>query len=415
MEMRIKRPFTVLSFSQLLLTSAVAAPLSEMDGQGRIVVDGEPTFVHGIYHDTMDVSPPRYAEDFRGDAERIAATDFNAIWLSLDPSFGDVVMENFAYLQSKGILVVSSFDAANAESVVPNYTEVEPLLSLATADDFNSDGGASPSQIADYRAVVEKYLPNVLTFASGAAHPALTLDGYAEVMDAMGLQCYPISNTNGNVPGGEAYELEMCDDMFTFARNELGADYPILPTLQAFKWYSGDARYPTAQELRNMLFTTLQFDPAGVFWYSYYDGTQLLGEDRPALWEELTLLTAEVKQLEQALLHGDYTKVRNPDDPYMEGAEGAWHAAYWELEGQTYVIVTNTDKDTEKAVSFEVPGSGTMKPLFDDARYGDTLRYEGGTIQGTIEPESVHVYVLGGDGGSSRPNPPENLCAEPCS
>jgi hypothetical protein len=399
-------PFVVFS------TAVMAGEPVSIDSRGSIVIGSERVFVHGMYHDSMDVSPSRFQQDLRQDLQRIVAANFNTVWVSLDPTWGTVVQDHFTYLHDNGIHVIANVSPSNLSALLPHYRSVQPLIAVSAGDDFNYPGGSphyQPSEIAAHRALIEKELPNALVVASGGAHPVLPVAGYAGAMDAMGLQCYPISNTAENVPGGAPYELEMCDDMFTFVRNQLGGRYPILPTLQAFKWYSAGARYPTVQELRNMLYTTLQFAPAGILWYSYYDGRQLLGTDKPDLWQELSLLTGDIGQLERAFLFGVYTKVVNPNDPYMSGTEGAWHAARWDHDGTTYVIVTNTDKDTAKTVDFALSGKQTMQPLFANARYANSLRYENGRVRGSAAPQSVHVYVL--TTGDLKPSPPPYLTA----
>lgn len=394
----------------LLLTASLGKPAS-IDAFGNLVLNDAPVFVQGIYHDSMDAVPARYHQDLFGDLQRIADAGFNTVWVSLDPTWGLEVLDHYAYLYSRGVNVISNVHAGNPSVVLPSFAGLPALSGLAVGDDFNAPADNPhyrPDEIAARRQLIRQHVPGVLAIGSGGAHPVLPVAGYAAAMDVMGLQCYPISNTAQNVPGGVPYELETCDDMFTFVRKEVGYDYPILPTLQAFKWNHAGARYPTAAELRNMLYTVLQFAPAGVLWYSYYDGHQLLGVDKPDLWQELSLLTAEIKQLQEPFLSGTYVRVGNPNDPYMHGTEGAWHAAHWDHAAHTYLIVTNTDRDTPKFVDFPLPGKAAMRPMFTKPRYADGLRYENGRVRGTAPPDSVHVYVLD-ILPEPRPKPPDNF------
>jgi hypothetical protein len=387
----------VLTLPLWLVAPISTATPATIDDAGKIVVSGERRFVHGIYHDAMDASPMRYQSDFRRDLDVIAGAGFNSVWISIDPTWDEAARDSFAYIDSAQLYVVSNFYMEDAEAVLPHYRGAESLIALSVGDDFNFPAAApryQPEQIARNRELVQQHVDGALAFASGGAHPVLALAEYADGMDAMALQCYPISNTDENVPGGVAYELEMCDDMLTSARDELGYDYPMLPTLQAFAWNRDGARPPTAQELRNMLFTSLQFAPAGVFWYSYYDGRQVLSETLPDLWQEISLLTGDVARLEAALLNGRFSKVDNPDDPFLEGTEGAWHAAHWELGSETYLVVTNTDKNSSKLVDIPIPDKQSMAPLFDEPRYPNALRYENGRVRGAAPPRSVHVYRL---------------------
>jgi hypothetical protein len=376
---------------------AVATATTIVDSNGKLVVDGRPVFLHGMYHDSMDATPIRYGADFRGDVRTISAAGFNTVWVSIDPTWDAVAAESFAFLSSAGVHVISNFYLANPEPALSPFSGMRPLIGLSVGDDFNFPANRPryrPEQLASNRRLVARRLPGVLAIASGGAHPILPVAPYATAMDVMALQCYPIGNTDQNVPGGEPYELEMCDDMLTSARAELGYDYPLLPTLQAFEWPHAGARYPTARELRNMFYTTLQFAPAGILWYSYYDGRRPLSAARPDLWEELSRVAADAARLEAAFLRGQFSKIENPEDPFMAGTDGAWHGAYWTLEDHAYLIVTNTDTETSKHVDFALPGYRTLAPLIDDERYADTLRYESGRVRGTAEPYSVHVYSL---------------------
>jgi hypothetical protein len=380
-----------------LVFAAAAAGDAVVDSNGHILIDARPVFLHGIYHDSMDATPMRYGADFRNDLRTIATAGFDTVWVSLDPTYDTASAESFAFLATAGLSVISNFYLGNAEAALASLSGSSALIGLSIGDDFNFPGSRPryrPDDLAANRRLVAAAIPNALAIASGAAHPALPVAPYAHSMDVMALQCYPIGNTDQNVPGGVPYELEMCDDMLTSARRELGYDFPILPTLQAFEWGHAGARYPTVRELRNMFYTALQFAPAGVLWYSYYSGERPLAEAQPALWQELARLTADASRLEEHLLSGRFVRVDNPDDPYMEGARGAWHAAYWALAGEAYLIVTNTDTNAVKDVDFPLPGYSQMRPVMDRERYGSNLRYENERVRGAVDPYGVHVYSL---------------------
>jgi len=69
-------------------------------------------------------------------------------------------------------------------------------------------------------------------------------------------------------------------------------------------------------------------------------------------------------------------------------------AATWRLDNQLYVVVINTHESQARSVAITLPGapSGAAQPLFGGRPSG--LQLSGGRLQGTVNAQDVHVYVL---------------------
>lgn len=80
---------------------------------------------------------------------------------------------------------------------------------------------------------------------------------------------------------------------------------PLLPILQIFKW-TAETRYPTAGELRCMVYLSLIHGARGIGYYSYNHVTGKKGvtfaDEQPAVWNSLKDINAELAQIGPFLL-----------------------------------------------------------------------------------------------------------------
>jgi hypothetical protein len=380
----------ILSLYRYSYPSDMATPFKTMKGiakvytrsDGTIVVNEQPFFLFGLYHDWIFVDKKKRLQELIS----IADAGFNVILTDSgdnDESDLDVLDE----AQRLGIYCMGHYyhrkiDNQKFLDIVNKYKNKPALLGWNIADDVDYPSNHyEPQKVLELHEKTKAVDKNHLTYITGFSE---RIRHYINSADIVGFESYPVSNDpNEKKPLRRNYY-----NMVTGTKYEDGTPYnrTIIANLQTFPWKN--SRSPTSKEIYNMTYGALINGVKGILYYSYSinDNKWDLSQDKD-LWNGIKSLVPEIKKLSPVLLEGKLTKLdtNTVDDLY---------AGQWTYRNSVYVVVLNTSPaDTIKA-SFTVPAKakGPAQPLFPGRPSG--MFFQGGKLHGSIKPGDVHVYQL---------------------
>ena len=354
-----------------------------IDERGALTIDGEPEFLFGLYH--VSWIGGRTGQGLEDDFDVMTDAGFDVVHPTLlATETTDAVLSSS---HERGVYVVGELYWPERELVVGRHRDAPAIVAWDLADDANWPAGAprvSPEELASRRDAFRRLDPDALSYASVIAGPGLEVRGYAQAVDILGVQSYPIGNNAGDPAWDERALEQHVSYVRTASEDADGTGVCLHINLQTFAW--PDQRAPTPSELRNMLYASIVHGYKGVLAYTFYDGNSGLHDEHPEVWEELRRLRAEVESLERLILKGERTVIDT-------GVDGL-HGATWSHGDERLVIVLSTKRD--HAVEFEVP-------LHEFAGVdGAAWRVREGVLSGRLEPEEVCVVraLVSGSEGS---------------
>jgi hypothetical protein len=376
------------------------ARVAEVDGEGRLLVRGVPTFLHGWY---SDGDPGRL--------ERLAAAGFDAVldygltarplaatrrYLDRAQALGIHVIGclNDVYPSARYRTSLGSWEgnAAILEGVITALRDHPAIIAWYNNDELPE---ALAPEIRAYSSRIRELdpsRPQLLVHDRPEALPA-----FLDTAELFGIDRYPIPMHR---PGAVVTALRQ-------SRDAVGAR-PLFAVLQDFAWYQhhpvqeprwGDplasdrARLPTAEEweqgrppseaeTRAMLHLALVEGAGGVLWWSLYNLEFL--PDRAERWAAATRLAAEVRSIAPAL-----TGATVPVPVQGTGILAAIRCT----EATAVLIVVNASDEPRRA-TLELPagfvGPREIEVLFEDRR----VPAEEGRIRDFFAPLARHVYRL---------------------
>jgi PKD repeat protein len=262
------------------------------------------------------------------------------------------------------------------------------MIGWNVADDFNVPyAGPSydhpPAEVAARSATIAALAPNHLSYASGGSYPGFRIAEFAGTMQLMGFQSYPIGAENHP----DDYALQENAESFQWVRDQLaGTGQVFVANPQAYRW--AGHRYPTPREARNLLYAPLVYGAKGIVWYTMWEGNgTLLPSVVPGLWGELGRLNAEMHGLAAFFLHGARSELATGSTRV--------HAASWVHDGQVLVVALSSERTVAHALSLALPPTATAPAHARfPTRTESGFTVGAGTLDGTIGPEEVHVYLL---------------------
>lgn len=358
--------------------SASTSPTNSSVREDRVIlVNGQPFFPFGMYHDSID-SPDWSTTNTKrlNDLKQIIAAGFNTIHPQIGGNFdADITFLDEA--NRNGIYVLPNFSYARRTEIVDSYKSHPAILGWNIADDVDIPAnGFSVGGILDWKSDVKSIDPSRITFVSSVLPNRM--ESFINTADVVGFQSYRIDNDPAVLkPLRENY-------YFLYAATEAGKrnNKPIVATLQAFPW---ENQPPTSRQLRNMTYGALINDVQGILYYSYfYKGWEL--SQNSDLWNELKSLVTEFKRLEPVLLGGSWKRLNSGIDDLF--------AAEWTYQGSVYVVAINTSPTDSIKASIPIPETvtGSIETVFSNRPSGMSL--DGGKLTGSIGSEDVHVYRL---------------------
>lgn len=344
---------------------------------GTIMVNNQPFFSFGLYHDSSYISDWYGANTKRlEDLKEIASAGFNTIRPQIGGNYdADIAFLNEA--QSNGIYVLSSFNYDKRKEIVDRYKFHPAILGWEIVDDVDHPNNAySVGGVIDWKLDVKATDSSRITYVSGAF--PTRIEPYFNLADVLGFQSYPIDNDpNVTKPLRSHYYSLMSVTEAARKNNQ-----SIIANLQTFPW---EDIAPSPKQLRNMTYSALINNVKGIVYYSYfYPGWEL--SENSSLWNELKSLVPEIKQLTSVLLEGSWERLNT-------GAENLF-AAEWTYNGSVYVVALNASPTDTIEASISIPEAvtGSAEPLFSNRPQG--MVFNQGKLSGSIQPEDVHVYKL---------------------
>ena len=344
---------------------------------GTIMVNNQPFFPFGLYHDSS------YISDWYGsntkrleDLKVISAAGFNTIRPQVGGNYdADVAFLNEA--QSNGIYVLSSFNYDKRTKIVDRYKFHPAILGWEIVDDVDHPNNAySVGGVIDWKAEIKSTDSNRITYVSGAF--PTRIEPFFNLADVLGFQSYPIDN-DPNVTKPLRSHYYALKSVTEAARRN---NQSIIANLQTFAWRN---IAPSPKQLRNMTYSALINNVKGIIYYSYfYPGWEL--SENSALWNELKSLVPEIKQLNSVLLEGSWKRLNS-------GTENLF-AAQWTYKESIYVVALNASPTDIIETSISIPEAvnGSVEALFSNRPQG--MIFNQGKLSGSIQPEDVHVYKL---------------------
>lgn len=285
------------------------------------------------------------------------------------------------YAASIGIdLFIEANDAAGSAAVAAHYANHPAVAGFMIFDDVNN---YTTGDLAIERDALLAAAPNKLTMGSGDYQ----VESVLSALQIPGVQVYPISlPSESMIAMAATYATTVFDAIVT-------ADKPAIFNAQT---YRSGSRWPTAQELRNMVWQAFIRGANGLITYSAW-GNDATNEDffnESGLVTELTALFGELGAKQTGILNESRTRGTTSSN-YSE-------IAYFDV-GSEYLVVALNSSDTsdppntavnDLSVSLELPADATGTIARLNSRYDDVLTRGGTTFSGTLDAEQVAAYTV---------------------
>jgi hypothetical protein len=137
---------------------------------------------------------------------------------------------------------------------------------------------------------------------------------------------------------------------------------PLVPILQIFTWTAQD-RYPTAAELKCMVYLSLIHGARGIGFYSYKHVTGkkevTFEQDQPEIWTSLKDVNTELTQIGPFLLDA----APDASVTLKEGGQGAEISAVTRAGSRLILLANPTDAAREVTLQFAFTKDGVLKPV----------------------------------------------------
>ena len=384
---------------------------SSVDEQGYLLRNGERFFPVGSYGLSFRIP----IEERKRALRIVGEAGFNFAYLSA--IFQDRYEELLNLADSLGVSVLGgltkleedTFDQEVRQSVA-RYRDYPALLGWQLIDDgddaweLERDSLIATGVPGDLRWTLDDIQErNQLVKQADATHityQTLTgytlarrqaLERYAPLSDAFALQIYPIEPlTDYDVTDTSALAQTYYRTLRYVQVAEANGQ-PMILNAQTFAWPTDstrsvsnpDARYPTPEELRNMLYTGLAAGIKGILTFDF--SFDLYDNQRP-LWDEFVAISSDILAYEEFYLEGELTRLTPPDtggSPVV--------ASYYEYQDQLLLIVANTDAYQSQQVDVTLPdGYSAGTPVAE--RMSATLALDSNQVSGTLDSAAVQVY-----------------------
>ena len=166
-----------------------------------------------------------------------------------------------------------------------------------------------------------------------------------------------------------------------------GGKKPLLPILQIFAWTATD-RYPTAAELKCMVWLSLIHGARGIGFYSYNHVTGKKGvtfaQDQPEVWASLKDVNAELAKIGPFLLDA----APDPSVTLKERGTGVEIRIASRAGSRLILLANPTDTAKEVTLEFATAPGGALKPV----GRGPALNFQGGTAKVKLEANGTAAF-----------------------
>lgn len=381
---------------------------------GMIFKEGQLFFPFGFYH-VSDVNN-RYNDQLAQDVDKMGQAGFNIVQMSI--TWDDGLVNSAAARQKAkdhNMVIIASYFKPSLSQWLAGMKNDPVIMAWNTADDFNfpyRDPETTPNEVR----IINDNLLNMAqgigyqtyTYGSGGGYPYTQgqiphlFGNYKDTnMNFMGVQSYPIGNTDESFQGAP---LEESLAYYRYARQQAPGK-AIMANMQTFAWSNDNGncgRFPTSKEIRNMLYGALNEGMNGILAYAYHEECGL--RTHAAEWEEMVKLRQEVNgDFLNAITRG--TRVVR-DTASLTAKNARIHATFWSTTQNnkqvSYVVVLNTNQNNPITTTdqLEIPGNWTNPKLIpimsDSSRYPRTMTPHAANgkwyLNGEVGAQDVQVY-----------------------
>jgi hypothetical protein len=141
-----------------------------------------------------------------------------------------------------------------------------------------------------------------------------------------------------------------------------GGKKPLLPVLQIFAWTATD-RYPTAAELKCMVYLSLIHGARGIgyYYYNHVTGKKgvTFGQEQPEVWSSIKPINAELAQIGPLLLEG----AADPTITLKGQGSGVEFRAISSGKERLILLANPTDAAREVDIVFTSTGDKTLRSI----------------------------------------------------
>lgn len=349
---------------------------------GTILKNNEAFFPIGFYIDRGTTDSYKLA------VKQIAdAGDFNIVNLPYNRdslNWGSFL--NLCY--QKGIYVVGQMYYDNEFlGQVKLFKEHPAIYGWSIADDADN-GHFTVEQLETRHEAAKSLDPYHVTESSLTGYylkRRVLADTFTKIADVCCYQCYPITPLPDYDVTSENALTEAYLRILHYVKSAEKVNKPMIFNSQSFAWSDNapelDARIPSVEESRNMMYSAFAAGVKGIISYAFNDVYEC-----PEIWEEYVALCQDVKVLEGPMLNGQLTRVESEDKELVQ--------SYWEYNGKYYIVVVNTSYSDTKNLALAIPTSkgANLKPIAD--RIKPTLTLFNGNLSGHLPPMSAQAFII---------------------
>ncbi len=334
------------------------------DAQGRIVVNGKPFFPILLY----DV--PTDAESFK----KFHDHGFNMVTVSKAED-AEAARAAGLYSAAHG-RKIDNFDSIllgiGMDSPVINLKP--PLIDNLKAD-LEKTRTAFPNRPVMH--AIGYWLGEPAGVVANTLPPPEKYETVVQTIDVAAPYLYPVP-----------YQpIRSVGDAVGRASAASGGKKPLLPILQIFAWTATD-RYPTAAELKCMVYLSLIHGARGIGFYSYNHVAGKKGvtfaDDQPALWNSLKEVNSELAHI------GPFLIESTPDASVTlnDAPAGVDLRAAKRGDAHLILLANPTETATEVTLKFASTPEGALKSVGP----GVEVAIHGGTAKVKLEANGTAAF-----------------------
>ncbi|MBR7163370.1 MAG: Ig-like domain-containing protein [Clostridia bacterium] len=348
-------------------------PNNYFDEYGRFVIDGEPTFLMGIYG----------MNDLRGAIDDMTGTPINVLmpygyaWLPLSvDSEGNAVANAdqtiLDYAEEKGVKLVASlknyyFSKVQSTGLFRNVIR-EPHHARQVFEGF--------TEALDHPAVLGYYMADELSAERYGAEVEwaskilsdLDPDGFTinvfspEAESRSQIRFADTSNTYSYPIGTTVKNLSSVTNNVSDVLNHVPAgNRPFIAVLQSAGITEAGKTDPTKDEMRNMAWQAVCAGMQGIIWYNHFDMVKDTDEFEGS-WANLVTVCEELEAYYPVILSTEKA-------PEITAEAGDWFTSIAKrYNGKDYLFTTNTTR-SEHTARIHVGNATTVKAVYGNTTY----------------------------------------------
>jgi hypothetical protein len=350
------------------------------DSVGRLLINGKPVFVNGLYNVTQP-----------NDVDRAAAQGFNAVVVPTGAAGHDLVER----VRQLGLMMIvySPIPPEQVGGSAPSFWEhmVAKYGDLPGVIGWHLQGGPDASLVR-----IDAFKGQQADMAEvDAYHPTVTRLSVPSLLPVYAPWCDIVAVESGPVPA-------MAVDVVVFdveaARAAARPGQPVWAVIQSVgrAWLvrgggleqGASGRPPTGAEHQAMTLLAVAHGAQGLLHHGFLFGATkdreeyLLSRDAPDLWEGMKATNALIAPLADALAAGVYRGVK---------VSGPLHVGAWEYDGRLFVLAVNS-QPSAALTTFSVPDPAPagLRRLEDGS---EVLRTSKGQFADDMPAYGARVYV----------------------